>query len=132
MRPWLLFLGAGTAFGCARPQPQPVPAGTEFELPLGSTARTAGGHEVTFAEVVEDSRCPIDAVCIQAGRATVSLAVAFAGRRREIQLSTREGPSADTLDGHELRLISVMPPPRAAEPTPPDAYRVTLLVDSLR
>ena len=68
MRPWLLVVGAGAAFGCARPQPHQVPAGTEFEVPLGVTARVAGGPAVTFAEVVEDSRCPVDAVCIQAGR----------------------------------------------------------------
>ena len=128
----MLLLGAGAAFGCARPQLQQVPAGTEFELPIGSGARVNGGPDVTFVRLVEDSRCPIDAVCIQAGRATVRLAVTRSGRRREIQLSTREGPPADTAFGYEIRLIALLPPPRAAAPTPTDSYRATILVDSLR
>ena len=132
MRPWLLVLGAGAAFGCARPQSQRVPAGSEFELPIGMAAEVGGGPGVTFMDVVEDSRCPIDAICIQAGRATVRLAVEHAGNRREIQLSTREGPAADTVHGLEIRLIALLPPPRAAAPTPADSYRVTLQVDSLR
>ncbi len=132
MRRVLLVMGAGAAFGCARPQPQQVAAGTEFELPLGARASIADGPEVRFVEVVEDSRCPIDAVCVQAGRATVRLEIAHAGRRDEMLLSTREGPVADTANGHEVRLVALLPPPRAAEPTPPASYRVTLLVDSLR
>ena len=131
MRPWLLVLGAGAAFGCARPQSQQVQAGAEFELPIGATAQVGTGPEVMFMEVAEDSRCPIDAVCIQAGRATVRLAVGYAGKRREILLSTREGPAADTAHGHEIRLIALLPPPRAAATTPPDSYRVSLRVDSV-
>jgi hypothetical protein len=128
----LLVVGAGAAFGCARPQPHQVPAGTEFEVPLGVTARVAGGPAVTFAEVVEDSRCPVDAVCIQAGRATVRLAVEHGGLREELRLSTREGAVADTIGGFEVRLVALLPAPRAAAPTPRDAYRVSLQVDSLR
>lgn len=132
MRRLLLVVGAGAAFGCARPQPQQVAAGAEFELPVGVTHRVADGPDVTFTGVVEDSRCPIDAVCVQAGWATILLSVAYGGSRSEVRLSTREGASADTLHGHELRLISLLPPPRAAAPTPSEAYRVTLTVDSLR
>lgn len=131
MRQWLLVVGAGAAFGCARPQPQQASAGAEFELPLGAAARVGSGPEVTFVEVIEDSRCPIDAVCIQAGRATVRLTVDHAGRRHELELSTRDGAVADSVGGHEVRLVALLPPPRAAEPTAPDSYRVTLLVDPL-
>ncbi len=132
MRLWLLVVGAGAAFGCARPQSQEVPAGAEFAVPLGATAHVAGGPAVTFVEVVEDSRCPIDAVCIQAGRATVRLAVDVGGTRDELRLSTREGAVADTVGSYEIRLIALLPAPRAAAPTPPDAYRVSLQVDSLQ
>lgn len=132
MRLSLLVVGAGAAFGCARPQSQQVPAGAEFEVPLGGTARVAGGPAVTFAQVLEDSRCPIDAVCIQAGRATVRLAVEHGGIREEVRLSTREGAVADTVGRYELRLVALLPAPRAAAPTPPDAYRVSLQVDSLQ
>ncbi|MGE5926151.1 MAG: hypothetical protein ACM357_02270 [Gemmatimonadota bacterium] len=130
MRLWLLVVGAGAAFGCARPQSQLVPAGAEFEVPLGVTVRVAGGPAVTFAEVLEDSRCPIDAVCVQAGRATVRLTVDHGGMREEFRLSTREGAVADTVGRHAVRLVAVLPAPRAASPTPRDAYRVMLQVDA--
>ena len=132
MRQVLLVLAAGAAFGCARNQPQQVAAGTEFELPLGGAARVAGGPTVTFAEVAEDSRCPIDAICIQAGRATVRLEVQRGDSASELLLSTRDGAIADTIGAHEVRLVALLPPPRAATPTPADSYRVTLLIESTR
>ena len=132
MRFVLAAVAAGAALGCARNQPQDIAAGVEFELALGGTARLGGGDlQIAFSEVVEDSRCPIDAVCIQAGRATVRLTVDHAGRRHELELSTRDGAVADSVGGHEVRLVALLPPPRAAEPTAPDSYRVTLLVDPL-
>lgn len=132
MRQALLVLAAGAAFGCARNQPQQVAAGTEFELPLGGAAQVVDGPTVTFAQVAEDSRCPIDAVCIQAGRATVRLQIHRGDSASELLLSTRDGASADTVGGHEVRLVALLPPPRAATPTPVDSYRVTLLIESAR
>ena len=132
MRQALLVLAAGAAFGCARNQPQQVAAGTEFELPLGGAAQVAGGPTVTFAEVTEDSRCPIDAVCIQAGKATVHLGIQRGDSVSDLRLSTRNGPIADTVGAHEVRLVALLPPPRASTPTPTDSYRVTLRIDSVR
>lgn len=132
MRRALLVLAAGAAFGCARNQPRQVVVGSEFELSLGGTVRVAAGPALSFAAVVEDSRCPIDAVCIQAGRAAVRIAVQHGDSALELLLSTREGAIADTVGAHEVRLVALLPPPRAATPTPPDSYRVTLRVDSAR
>lgn len=132
MRQVLVVLIAGAAFGCARNQPQQVAAGSRFELPLGGAAQVDGGPTVTFAKVVEDSRCPIDAVCIQAGRATVRLEIQRGDSASELLLSTRDGAIADTVGLHEIRLVALFPPPRAATPTPTDSYRVTLLIDSAR
>lgn len=126
------MLMAGVAFGCARHQPQPVAPGLEFELPLGQAAAVSGGPVVTFREVIEDSRCPIDAICIQAGRATVRLTLAQGGTTRDLVLATREGREADTSGQYEIRLLSLLPPRSAAAPLPADAYRVTLLIDSTK
>ncbi|HEU4828646.1 MAG TPA: hypothetical protein VFT04_05585 [Gemmatimonadales bacterium] len=131
MRQALLMLVAGAALGCVRPQPQQATAGSELQLALGGAARVSGGPEVTFEAVVEDSRCPIDAVCIQAGRATVRLGISHPDGDRKIELSIPEGATADTVHGHVVRLLSLLPPPAAAAPTPPDSYRVALLIDSI-
>lgn len=131
MRQALLVMVAGAAVGCARHLPQQVTVGREFQLALGDTARVNGGPDVSFEAVVEDSRCPIDAVCIQAGRATVRLGIRHPDGAQAIELSTREGAAADTVQGYGVRLVSLLPPPRAAAPTPSDSYRVALLIDSL-
>ena len=124
-------VAAGAALGCARNQPQDVAAGVEFALALGGTARLGGGDlQIAFSEVVEDSRCPIDAICVQAGRATVRLTVDRAGSSRALLLSTREGTATDTAGPYQVRLVSLLPAPRAAEPHPADSQRVTLLIDS--
>ena len=132
MRQALLVLVAGAALGCVRNHPQQVSGGSEFELPLGGAARVTGGPEVTFEAVVEDSRCPIDAVCIQAGRATVRLRIDHAGQAQVIELSTRDGAVADTVDGHEARLVALLPPPRSSAAIPPDSYRVTLFFEPVQ
>lgn len=132
MRRSQLLLMAGVALGCARHQPQEIAAGREFELAVGQRAALAAGPAVTFAAVVEDSRCPIDAICIQAGRAVVRLSLAAGDRTRDLLLMTRDGAAADTVESLEIRLLTLLPAPRAAAPTPADSYRVTLRVDSIR
>lgn len=83
----LVILGAWFAFGNASPQvvsptatstpqatttpPVPAPAQSQtIEVGIGQTA-SAFGVSITPKEVVEDSRCPSDVQCIQAGRVRV-------------------------------------------------------------
>jgi hypothetical protein len=68
---------------------------------------TVGGPRVTPIRLIEDSRCPIEARCIQAGEVRI-LARLRSGRgsaTRELTL----GKSIAVADG-ELELASVMPP----------------------
>ena len=51
-----------------------VDAGEPFRLALGATAER-DGHTVRFAEVVEDSRCPVGVQCVTEGRARVRVEV---------------------------------------------------------
>lgn len=63
------------AAACVEPSVE-VPLDQDFELALGRTVSIAGTPQrVTFEAVPEDSRCPIDAVCVWAGNARVSLRV---------------------------------------------------------
>jgi len=79
-----LFSGAGFA-----QESSPPKLGEEFELAVHQTAQiSAEKISVTFQEVLEDSRCPVDVTCIWAGLAEVSLQVAVSGQEREISLST--------------------------------------------
>lgn len=80
-------------------------------------ATRVGALVVTPRAVVEDSRCPINARCIWAGRAIVRSEVAGAGWRETLNLTLGE---RITTHGLGLALTSVEPGKMAgARPTPP-------------
>ncbi len=61
-----------SVMGCAGP-PSEVSAslGQEFTLTLGQTSSIAGeGLKIQFIEVISDSRCPINVICVWEGRAS--------------------------------------------------------------
>lgn len=71
------------------------------------TERTmVGALVVTPLSVVEDSRCPINARCIWAGRATVRTQVVGAGWRETLDLTLGERVATH---GTTLRLTSLEP-----------------------
>lgn len=81
----LLPLFALTALRCAAPadmadDTKMVEPGDLFHISLGETVRIMEpdgtvGARLVFQEVIEDSRCPVDVNCIQAGEARVRLAL---------------------------------------------------------
>jgi hypothetical protein len=112
--------------------------GSPFQLKTGQTALIdRQGPVVEFAEVVEDSRCARDVVCIQAGRARILLRVSSPGDvlsfgTPELTLEAgRVDPAADTVSGafgEYLFELSVLDPyPETTAPQPPD-YTATLVV----
>ena len=80
------------------------------------------GLKVTPLEVIEDSRCPINARCVWAGRIIVRAAVAGGGWRRVIDLELAQPqPVADG----QLTLVAAEPGKMAGAATDPRAYRFT-------
>lgn len=75
----MLLLGCLVSFaGCAANPPAraPVKLGEEFTLALGeSVGIDQQGVSVGFKEVVEDSRCPMNARCIWEGNARIAIQV---------------------------------------------------------
>src|SRR5690349_24410234 len=51
-------------------------AGMPFELKAGATATLPDGTRLKFERVQSDSRCPMDALCVWAGDATVAVTLA--------------------------------------------------------
>ena len=116
------------AAACVAPSTE-VPLDQDFEIALGKTVALAGtAQQVTFTAVTEDSRCPIDAVCVWAGNARVSLRVTAAGTDSTIALNTGSEPRSATVNRFRVELRGLVPAPRAGTPTPPEAYRATLRV----
>ena len=120
-----LFSGAGFAQESAHPS-----LGEEFELAVHQTAQiSAENISVTFQEVLEDSRCPVDVTCIWAGLAKVSLQISVSGQERELSLSTSPPENSAVFENYTFWLILVRPVPRSDRNTDRSAYVVTVRVD---
>jgi hypothetical protein len=108
------------AAGCASAE-RPAAGSPPGSITLALHQRGAvGGFEVMPLRVEEDSRCPADVQCIQAG--TVRLAVRIAGRTPLRPVLTLAQPSR--LDsGSWLTLCAVTPYPARPGRIGPSAYR---------
>ncbi len=70
--------------------------------------------------MLEDSRCPVKAICVWAGRVRVKVSI-MGGRDRFVR-EMEMGKPMQVFDG-TLTLDNVMPPRRAGKATPLRAYR---------
>ncbi len=118
---------SGASFAQESSQPN---LGEEFELAVHQTDQITGEDiSVTFQQVLEDSRCPIDVTCIWAGLAEVSLRVAVSGNESELSLSTSPPENSAVFENYTFWLNSVRPVPRSDQSTDRSAYVVTVRVD---
>lgn len=129
MRMRLLAAAAVLAAGCATSPgatDRRAALGEDFRLPRGESAEV-DGLSIRFAQVVEDSRCPLGVQCVRAGEAKIQLALRAGGQRRTAVLAT-EGAQPREADfaGYEVRLVTLDPPRRRNDPAP--AYVATLRV----
>ena len=86
--------------------PNDTPLGRPFDLRAGSSAVLDGGLKVAFERVPADSRCPLDALCIRAGDATVALTISQDGRKLVEPLRGKTGPVGTVA----LQLYQELPP----------------------
>lgn len=110
--------------------PREVVPGREFTLNEGRIALVRGPQlSVEFLGVTDDDRCPIEAVCVSAGDATVRLRLSEPGRDPQVvELRTESAPYA-TYGSHGVQLYALDPPRSISEPDPD--YRVRLRVLAL-
>lgn len=88
---------------------------------LGQTA-TVGDLRIRPLRIVEDSRCPINARCVWAGRMILHAEVTGGGRRATHDLTLGE-PVGHA--GGRLALVAAEPGRMAGQETEPSAYRFT-------
>jgi hypothetical protein len=128
MRVPLLVLLAFAAAGCSGPTE--VDLGEDFTLAIGGSATIEGTRvTVTFEDVLDDSRCPVNADCLWPGEARVRLAVNTPARR--VVLYTRSDANyaivyQDGLRQLVIHLGTLLPLPSASGPIDKRAYRATL------
>lgn len=88
--------------------------------------------KIKFVSVVEDSRCPEGVNCIWAGVARVKIQVRKNGKpAKEFELNTNQTDKFITFEGHEIKLASLTPYPKAGSQTNAASYLATLTIARL-
>jgi len=126
-------LAAPAVSGCVPSPSTSVVLGAERTLTLAPGTEVApfgDPFRVTFLAVTNDSRCPIDAMCVWAGNAEVQIGVRLGmGPTLPDTLNTGVMPNDAIWWGYRITLVGLTPVPRAAFPVEPQAYRATLKVE---
>jgi hypothetical protein len=126
----VLVVVAIVVASCGRGPTSPgTVAGTPFELKTGATAMLPDGTRLTFGGVLSDSRCPIDAICISAGDAAISVSfVSRDGTDAVRELHTQRSGSQISYGTYTIALTELQPYPRSTGPTNPADYVATFVV----
>ncbi|MBI4445405.1 MAG: hypothetical protein HY645_05790 [Acidobacteria bacterium] len=105
-----------------------IQLGAEFKLKAGQTGvLTADDLRITFWNIIEDSRCPIDVVCIQPGQARVELRVRKGNQDLGAAvLSSTPGLHQLKLGAYTLDLVRVEPAPISTRRINFSEYQITL------
>lgn len=113
---------------------QSIPAQLDvpFELGLGEQAIVESEHDIVveFTEVIQDSRCPSDVVCIWQGQATISISVQVGNADPQefmLTIGADESPAV-TFWQHSVELLGLQPYPQSSVQVEPEDYVATLVV----
>jgi len=129
-----LLRGAGllAAFSCATVDTAVVAEpGSEFALALGKTATITGtAARMTFRQVSDDSRCPVDVQCVWAGDAKIELTISRAGSADDAKVLSLTPPNNETTSGDlRIRFVGLAPAPRSTEDRTQRKYVAHLVVN---
>ncbi|MBN1455808.1 MAG: hypothetical protein JW945_06135 [Methanomicrobia archaeon] len=117
--------------GCVRNQGDvTVGLGEVFTIGVGQSARITGEDMViTFEEVIGDSRCPQNVVCVWEGVASSHVRITHQGTSYSLVLN--QPGLTEQAQEHFINYtltFSLHPYPRAGEEISPGEYRLTLTV----
>ena len=129
MRAFVLILLAGLMASCGSTSVQPsTPIDATLTIPIGQTVTIDGASlGVRFESVTEDSRCPINAMCITAGQAVVKVSVVSAHTNGSAELRNTPA-SAKTAAVGDVRLEFTQLEPYPELGQPKADYRLTVRV----
>ena len=102
---------------------------TDFTLaPRGEWALLAGTKiSVRVDTIAEDSRCPADVQCVQAGNAEVRIRMKTGSEGEALlHLNTNQEPKTTSFAGRTVTLLGLDPLPRQGQPVRQEDYRVRL------
>ena len=121
MKSFAVFLAPALLAACTMvPPPDSTPPQPQgYAVPLGVPVRV-GDLVVTPKKLVEDSRCPMNARCVWAGRAIVTTRIVGPDFADTADLTLGDSFGAR---GRMLALVAVRPDKTAGRETKPSEYR---------
>ena len=111
----------------------------ENHLVLGDTVTVNYGHTLmnvqehiwlSFDSLLEDSRCPINVLCVWAGNARLNFSFGCLANRSRFALNTFQSFQSDTtLYNYHITLIDVLPVPHTDSSYTANDYKALLVVE---
>jgi hypothetical protein len=109
-----------------------IPArGATIVLQFGSSNQVDTDLRVSFAQVVEDSRCPASVACVWQGNGAIRLDITTGRGAQSATLNTAGGtsfPREASLAGYTFTLVELDPQRQTTDPIPLQQYRATIRV----
>ena len=130
VRRCVALLTAVAAVGCFNPTGPDAVVGTPFKLEVGAVASLPENARLRFDSVRADSRCPMDAICITAGDATIAVTLMRRSGNEARELHTVPAQSQFSYSKYVIRLTELQPYPRASLPSKPEDYVATFIVQT--
>jgi hypothetical protein len=137
----ILCLLAAVAFiGCGTngetdlgPEPSYVTSITVVTIPYGQEVAVEGTVlRMNFGDVLEDSRCAVDVVCVWEGNGKVEVGIrAGMGPTSMLQLNTSLEPRDAEWNDVLVTLVELTPAPTSGDPISLGDYSVTLRLEPL-
>lgn len=123
----VLALTACAVVGPSSPDAKVVKSGEDFVLsPSESAVVDQGALTLTLVKVNEDSRCPINVVCVWAGDVALALLVGTNSRAKNPStIHTNLDPRTTIAGGYKIEVIGVEPARRTDSTIPQESYLVT-------
>ena len=110
-----------------------VEPGVSFTLAPGQAATVRRADtRITFREVREDSRCPVDVTCVWAGDAKVEVTIARSGAPTETRTLSITPPDNEAQVGNlRIRFVGLTPIPRQADGDVPRNYLAEFVAEQI-
>ena len=126
---WLVAACAGDKRDPGEPVVLQAPVDSMVLAP--GQAVEVGRLRLSFQAVQEDSRCPMDVVCVWQGNAAVAIVLGLdTGPASAFTLNTADGRPAVEHGGYRVTLLGLTPAPRSTDQISPDAYRASIRVEA--
>jgi len=126
----VVFITALAGAGCFNSPTGPDAAvGHPFDLKAGAVSTLPDGARLRFERVQSDSRCPMDAMCVWAGDATISVTLNPAnGPTESREMHTQATGSQISYASYTITLTALAPYPRSSQEILPADYVATFVV----